>query len=174
MGPTGQAELVASQRSLQQCTARCIAPPAVARSGIRCSPAQSVAAQRNPLQRSPSCCIPAQSRLAAAATSTPSAAAAASAPLTAATGRNPSWSPSEHLRPRTECLVCWVFTPAALQSRSALLSFFRSLSRSHISAVCAQRSLVRLAPRSLHVHLGLRSSLATAAESTPRPHLHRD
>ena len=49
MGPTGRAELVASQRSLQQCTARRIALPAVARSGIRCSAAQSVATRRHPL-----------------------------------------------------------------------------------------------------------------------------
>jgi hypothetical protein len=55
---------------------------------------------------------------------TPSAAAAASAPLTAGTGRNPPWSPSERLRRRTECLVCGVLTPAALTVvlRGALLA----------------------------------------------------
>ena len=56
--------------------------------------AASVAAQRNPLQRSAACCIPAHSRPAAATQPTPSAAAAASAPLTAATGRKPQ-NPSE-------------------------------------------------------------------------------
>ena len=73
-----------------------------------CSATQSVATQR------PTCCIPAQPRLAAATQPTPSAAAVAIGATDGCDRPQSALESSERMRWRTECLVNRVLRPAAL------------------------------------------------------------
>ena len=170
------------------CQCNAVRPPSICRSAssvVCCSAAQSVATRHCLLQRSATRCNaapPVASRRSHGQLPRRSPRRplrlSPSAPLTAATGRNLPWSPSEHLRRRTECLVCRVLMPAALMSRGALLAFFRSVRR---YMLC----LVQLTPIRPHLRFGtaliahhrtglMPAHLCTGSKSTPHPHLQLD
>ena len=174
---TGQAELVASQRSLQQCTARGIAPPAVARSGIRCSAAQSVATQRQRLHPG---AVTASCRDAADAVR-------CGCRLGAADGCNWPQTAAESFRARrrrTECLVGHSCGTIVARCTVVVLPLGEQVSCT--CCVCAaQRSLAPLTPIRPHVRFGtaliahhrtglIPAHICTGTKSTPHPHLHRD
>ena len=189
MGPTGQAERVASQR--------CLLHHPLQRSAICCNTAPPGASQRNLLQRSASCCIPAQSRLAAATQPAPTAAAAASAPLTAATGRNLPWNPSERCDGGRSASSTG-HTCGTVVARCAVVVLPLGEQVSCTCCVCAQRSAAGYSSppisallhfgTALIAHTGLASyrpasppglgpppvHICTGTECIPRPHLRRD